>query len=338
MSLGLLYPHGSDRYVGARSGRYPRPVTTAITFSSVSKAFGDVQAIDRLELEVPVGSVTVILGPNGAGKTTTIRLATGVLAADEGTVKTFGLDPRTAGAEVRARTGVVPPKPAMYDRLSGWDNLAYAARLHGLAEPPILDLAGRFGISSALGQSVSGYSTGMRTRLALARSLLHDPELLLLDEPTAGLDPESAYAVRELIFDMARAGKTVVMSTHLLHEADGTADQIVMMNGGSAWEKGSPAELTSRYWKRLDVRLEAEDPGELLRAVSDMKPRVDELGAVTVALWNSSEIPGLIGHLVAGGVRLTRVEPVTPTLERLYFAMRRELGDVAPRLDAEEGA
>ncbi len=305
-------------------------------FSSVSKAFGDVQAIDRLELEVPVGSVTVILGPNGAGKTTTIRLSTGVLAPDDGSVTTFGLDPRTSGAEVRKRTGVVPPKPAMYDRLSGWDNLAYAARLYGLANPPIADLADRFGILTALGQTVAGYSTGMRTRLALARSLLHDPELLLLDEPTAGLDPESAYAVRELIFDMARAGKTVVMSTHLLHEADGTADQIVMMNGGSAWEKGSPGELIGRYWKRLEVRLEAEDPDALLAAVADMQPRMDELRAVTVALVDSSEIPSLIGHLVDGGVRLTRVEPVTPTLERLYFAMRKQLGDTAPRLDAQE--
>lgn len=311
-------------------------MNSALTFSAVSKAFGDIQAIDGLDLEVPVGSVTVILGPNGAGKTTTIRLATGVLAADGGVVETFGLDPRAAGAEVRSRTGVVPPKPAMYERLSGWDNLRYAARLYGLADPPIADLAERFGIRTALDQSVAGYSTGMRTRLALARSLLHDPELLLLDEPTAGLDPESAYAVRELIFDMARAGKTVVMSTHLLHEADGTADQIVLMNGGSAWEKGSPSDLTGRYWKRLEVRLEAEDPDELLRAVGDMKPRVDTLRAVTVALSDSSEIPALIGRLVAGGIRLTRVEPVTPTLERLYFAMRSQLGEAAPRLDAEE--
>jgi ABC-2 type transport system ATP-binding protein len=311
-------------------------VHPALLFSSVSKAFGDVQAIDHLDVEVPVGSVTVILGPNGAGKTTTIRLSTGVLAPDGGSVRTFGLDPRMSGAEVRSRTGVVPPKPAMYDRLSGWDNLAYSARLYGLVNPPIADLADRFGILTALGQTVAGYSTGMRTRLALARSLLHDPELLLLDEPTAGLDPESAYAVRELIFDMARAGKTVVMSTHLLHEADGTADQIVMMNGGSAWEKGSPGELTSRYWKRLEVRLEAEDPDGLLAAVADMQPRLDELRAVTVTLADSSEIPSLIGHLVAGGVRLTRVEPVTPTLERLYFAMRKQLGDEAPRLDIED--
>ena len=310
----------------------------AVVFSNVSKAFGDVQAIDGLELDVPAGSVTVIIGPNGAGKTTSIRLATGVLAADQGSIRTFGLDPRVEGAEVRARTGVVPPKPAMYERLSGLDNLRYAAKLYGLSNPPIFDLADRFGILHALGQTVGGYSTGMRTRLALARSLLHDPELLLLDEPTAGLDPESAYSVRELIFEMAKAGKTVVMSTHLLHEADGTADQIVMMNGGSAWEKGSPRDLIGRYWQRLEVRLESEDRAGLLGAVSDMAPRVDELGAVTVVMGDSSEIPGLIGRLVAVGVPLTRVEPVTPTLERLYFAMRKQVGGVAPRLDTEQAS
>jgi ABC-2 type transport system ATP-binding protein len=313
-------------------------VQPALEFSAVSKAFGDVQAIDGLELDVPVGSVTVILGPNGAGKTTTIRLSTGVFAADRGSVRTFGLDPREFGAEVRARTGVVPPKPAMYERLSGLDNLRYAAKLYGLTNPPIFDLADRFGILHALGHDVAGYSTGMRTRLALARSLLHDPELLLLDEPTAGLDPESAYSVRELIFEMAKAGKTVVMSTHLLHEADGTADQIVMMNGGSAWEKGSPRDLIARYWQRLEVRLESEDHAALLAAVRDMAPRVDELQAVTVSLNDSSEIPALIGRLVAGGIPLTRVEPVTPTLERLYFAMRKQVGTAAPRLDPGESS
>lgn len=313
-------------------------VQPALVFSGVSKAFGDVQAIDGLELAAPVGSVTVILGPNGAGKTTTIRLATGVLAADRGSVRTFGLDPRESGAEVRARIGVVPPKPAMYERLSGLDNLRYSAKLYGLTDPPIPELADRFGVRHALDQEVSGYSTGMRTRLALARSLLHDPELLLLDEPTAGLDPESAYSVRELIFEMAKAGKTVVMSTHLLHEADGTADQIVMMNGGSAWETGSPRDLVSRYWQRLEVRLQAEDHVALLAAVRDMSPKVDEVDAVTVVLRDSSEIPELIGRLVASGVPLTRVEPVTPTLERLYFAMRKQVGETAPQLDAGEAS
>ncbi len=303
------------------------PVTNALSFSKATKVFGEVTAVDGLDLEVPTASVTVILGPNGAGKTTTIRLSTGVFELDSGSVRTFGLDPRVDGEEVRSRTGVVPPKPAMYDRLSGRDNLEYAAKLHSLSNPDVDELADRFGIGHALHLDVGGYSTGMRTRLALARSLLHDPELLLLDEPTAGLDPESAYAVRELIFELARAGKTVVMSTHLLHEADGTADQIVMMNGGSAWEAGSPENLIARYWRTCEVHLDADDGDSLLRAVADLQPTVVASG-VTIQLDDASEIPGLVDRLVREGHRLQRVEPVSPTLERLYFAMRREVTDL----------
>ena len=310
-------------------------VSAVLSFSNATKIFGDVTAVDSLDLEVLAGSVTVILGPNGAGKTTTIRLSTGVMELNSGSVRTFGLDPRIDGEEVRSRTGVVPPKPAMYDRLTGRDNLTYAARLHRLADPDIDGLADRFGIGHALHLDVGGYSTGMRTRLALARSLLHDPELLLLDEPTAGLDPESAYSVRELIFEMARSGKTVVMSTHLLHEADGTADQIVMMDAGNAWEKGSPDDLIARYWQTCEVRLEADDGGALLRAVADLDPSVSGPG-VTIQLRDVGEIPGLVDRLVRDGHRLRRVEPITPTLERLYFAMRREvtgrhIGDGAKR-------
>jgi ABC-type multidrug transport system ATPase subunit len=235
----------------------------------------------------------------------------------------FGLDPLADGQAVRRRCGVVPPKPAMYDRLTGRQNLAYAARLYELSNPPIDELAERFGIRHALGQRVSGYSTGMRTRLALARSLLHDPELLLLDEPTSGLDPESAMEVRHLLFDMAGSGKTVVMSTHLLAEADGTADQIVLMDEGSAWEAGSPAELAARYWDGVRVRIDAADRSML--AIVEGHPAVRAVehdGHVTVTLDSVDELPGLVAMLVAEGVPLTRVEPDVPTLERLYFRMR----------------
>lgn len=313
-------------------------VPPALQLSGVSKSFGDVHAIQQLDLEVPVGSVTVILGPNGAGKTTTIRVSTGVYAVDSGQVLTLGLDPRTDGQEVRSRTGVVPPKPAMYDRLSGRDNLRYAGRLYQLDDPPIDELSERFGIRYALDQKVGGYSTGMRTRLALARSLLHDPELLLLDEPTAGLDPESAYAVRDLIFEMTGRGKTVVMSTHLLHEADGTADQIVLMNGGSAWEAGTPEDLERRYWRKVEVRIEAEDASSLVPTLIGFPTTSDENGVVVASLERKDQIPDLVQRLVDGGVRVRRVEPVTPTLERLYFVMREQVAASAPDLERVVGS
>src|SRR5262249_17470484 len=150
--------------------------------------FGDNPALTDLTLAVPSSRITVLLGPNGAGKTTAIRMITGALNPDGGTVRTFGLDPEIDGEEVRRRCGVVSAKPSLSDRLTGFDNLASAAELYGLgrgdrAESIIRASADRFGIEHALEQQAGGYSTGMKTRLALARSVLHQPELLLYDEP-----------------------------------------------------------------------------------------------------------------------------------------------------------
>jgi ABC-type multidrug transport system ATPase subunit len=245
----------------------------------------------------------------------------------------FGLDPATHGESVRRRCGVVSAKPALYDRLSGWDNLQYAAELYGLgrrATEPIRAAAGRFGILEALDQQVGGYSTGMKTRLALARSVLHGPELLLFDEPTSGLDPESSHAVLELIREMTGEGHTVVMCTHLLIEAEGLADQIVILEAGTDLLAGTQDELTHRYWPSNLVFISAEDPTQLDRldgreGVVGYRRDPDEPDRpVEVQLDDLALLPDLVRELSANGVRLTRVDPHNPSLEDLYFAVRRE--------------
>ena len=259
-------PHGPDR---APLGTAESPTTIdASSWSSSAgshKAFGPNPALADLDLLVPKGRITVLLGPNGAGKTTAIRIITGALEPDAGHVRTFGCDPGPHGEEVRRRCGVVSAKPALYDRLSGCDNLHYSAELYGLgrdATDKIREAAGRFGIVDALDQQVGGYSTGMKTRLALARSVLHDPDLLLFDEPTSGLDPESSHAVLDLIREMTADGRTVVMCTHLLLEAEGLADQIVVLEAGTDLLHGAQEELTRRYWPNQLVWFDAEDPAE----------------------------------------------------------------------------
>lgn len=301
---------------------------------NVSKRFGDVPALADLNLFVPRGRITVLLGPNGAGKTTAIRVITGALQPDRGHVRTFGWDPDRFGEAVRRRCGIVSAKPALYDRLTGWDNLHYAAELYGLgreATTPIKAAAERFGISHALDQQVGGYSTGMKTRLALARSVLHDPDLLLFDEPTSGLDPESSRAVLDLIREMTAEGRTVVMCTHLLIEAEGLADQIIVLESGSDLLHGSQEELIRRYWPHPLVRLAAEDNEELqvvgtwdgVVGVQESRTTTGQ-PTVDVLLDDLARVPDIVSTLAGRGVRLTRVEPHHPTLEELYFAVRRQ--------------
>ncbi len=309
------------------------PPPPVIVLEGVVKTFGANRALDDLRLSVPGGRITVLLGPNGAGKTTAIRTITGAFSPDAGTVRVFGLDPSVDGDEVRARCGVVSAKPALYDRLSGLDNLRYSAELYGVGrgapvDDRIREAAARFGIEGALDDQVGGYSTGMKTRLALARSVLHRPELLLYDEPTSGLDPESSHAVLELIHEMTKDGSTVVMCTHLLLEAEGLADQVVVLQDGANLVDGSPDELTKRYWPHAMVRLGADDAAALdalQQAPGVVGYERADLTAV-VRMDAVERVPDLVFALTAAGARVTRVEPHEPTLEDLYFAVRQMSG------------
>ena len=206
-----------------------------------------------------------------------------------------------------------PARPALYDRLTrpGQPPVrggALRSRPSTDRTDAIGEAAARFGIADALGQRVGGYSTGMRARLALARAVLHDPDLLLLDEPTAGLDPESARTVLGLIDEMADEGKTVLMCTHLLLEAEGLADQVIVMDHGRAIVAGSPAELSHRYWPAARVILDADDPS-VLDAARDLPfvPAYERNGTVTVDLDHETDVPDLVDALVRAGARLKRV-------------------------------
>jgi ABC-2 type transport system ATP-binding protein len=302
-----------------------------VVLSHVARSFGANPALTDLSLDVPPGHITVLLGPNGAGKTTAIRVITGALGPDRGAVRVFGLDPNVDGEAVRRRCGVVSAKPALYDRLSGRDNLLYSAELYGLgrgahAIERMRAAAHRFGIEAALEQQVGGYSTGMKTRLALARSVLHEPELLLYDEPTSGLDPESSHAVLELIREMTGDGSTVVMCTHLLLEAEGLADQVVVLEEGRDLVAGTPGDLTKRFWPTAVVYIDAEDRSSLDRLANlegVLAYERNGTGHAAVQLDDAARVPDLVLALARDGVRVTRVEPHEPTLEDLYFAVRK---------------
>lgn len=304
---------------------------------AVSRRFGDVDALTELTIELPPGSITVLLGPNGAGKTTAIRMITGALQPDSGTVRVFGLDPAGPdGTTVRRRCGVVSAKPSLYDRLSGWDNLRYAAELYGLgrgsrADDRIAEAADEFDIRGALDLQVGGYSTGMKTRLALARAVLHDPELLLLDEPTSGLDPESGMAVLDLIRTMTGQGRTVLMCTHVLLEAEGLADHVVVMQHGTSVLSGAPDDLATQFWPHPLLTMTALNEASAHRldvfahhrgVVSYERDGCTATLALIVDHPTNSLIAHLVQSAVEAGIHLTSVTPFDPTLEDLYFAIR----------------
>ncbi len=299
-------------------------MTSAISFSSVHKSFGEVHALDDVAFDAPAGSVTVLLGPNGAGKSTAVRLTTGALVADSGAVRVLGLDPLTDGDEVRSRVGVVPPKPSFYDSLSGWENLQFAATIFMSDEDRARSAARKFAIDGELDRAVGGYSTGMRTRLALARALVHDPEVLMLDEPTAGLDPESARAVLEMVTELAETGRTIVMCTHLLHEAEGIADHVVLMDRGRVRAHGGPIELARHYMPDPIVIVDAENRASLeflAELEGIITVRTDGVAYVTID--SLDRVPEIVIEMVRRGARPTRIEPIDPTLEDLYFEMQR---------------
>lgn len=300
-----------------------------IDVDSVSQWFGDVQALTNLSIQVPTGSITTLLGPNGAGKTTAIRMITGALEPGQGSVRVFGLDPAGKdGEEVRRRCGVFSAKPSLYDRLNGWDNLRYAAELYGLgrnADKRIAEAAGTFGIDAALDQQVGGYSTGMKTRLALARAILHEPDLLLLDEPTSGLDPESAVSVLSLIRDMTSGGRTVLLCTHLLLEAEGLADEIVIMEHGTSLVAGKPSELASHFWPspQVSIRTAGGEHLSTLDTSAGVLSAAIEGDRALLEVEDIAVVPELVKTLVSAGAAITTVAPFVPNLEDLYFAVRK---------------
>ena len=213
----------------------------------LSKRYGRLVALQDLDLEIHRGRVYGFLGPNGAGKTTTIGLILGLLAPTSGHVELFGLDTRTHLSEALRRTGAILEGQAYYPDLSGRDNLrVWSALSDGVTAKRIdevLDLVGLLGRS---GDKMRTYSQGMKQRLALAAALLHDPELVVLDEPTNGLDPAGMREFRELIRELAKIGKTVFVSSHLLGEVEQMCDDVGIVQGGRLITQGSVATLVRR--------------------------------------------------------------------------------------------
>ncbi len=308
---------------------------TAIRIENLTRDFETVRAVDGLSLEVPAGIIFGFLGHNGAGKTTTVRLLNGVLAPDDGTARVLDLDPVRDGPALRRRTGVLTETHSLDERLTARENLLIYADLYGVprAEVPrrVEELLATFELADRADEPVGGYSTGMKQRLALARALLHEPELLFLDEPTAGLDPVAARRVRELIARLSReGGRTVFLCTHNLAEAQQLCDRVAVLEHGRLVALGAPAELARRLWRGLRLEIEltpASAPAalEALRAMPGVGEVEWDAPVATARVSDREAIPDLLAALVAAGGRVYRVSPREPTLEDVYFALHGDM-------------
>ncbi|MCK4978186.1 MAG: ABC transporter ATP-binding protein [Anaerolineales bacterium] len=310
--------------------------STIINIENLTRRFGDNIAVNNLTLEVQAGEVFGFLGHNGAGKTTTVRLLNGVLEAHSGSMRVLDMDPIDDGPSLRARTGVLTESASVECRLTARDNLLIYADLFGI--PPVRiparvsELLEFFGLSDHANEKVETFSTGMRQRLALARTLLHDPEVLFLDEPTAGLDPVAANQVNELIANLSEEkGRTVFLCTHNLVEAQKLCDRVAVMEHGKLVAIGTPRDLMQQYVRRLYVDIEvAPDQVDIaldvLSSASSLTRGVPHHvnGNLTLTIPGRDAIPDLLNLLVEKGIRVYHIAANQPSLEDVYFALHGE--------------
>jgi ABC-2 type transport system ATP-binding protein len=309
----------------------PKPVV--IQTQGLTRCFGSLTAVDCLDIEVYGGEVFGFLGHNGAGKTTTIRLLNGVLGPTRGSIRVLGLDPDTEGSALRRRTGVLTELPSLDDRLTAEETLAIYGELYGVSPDDLAtripELLDEFGLGDRAGELTGGYSKGMRQRLALARTLIHDPELLFLDEPTASLDPVGQRDVHELVLRLSRgSGRTIFLCTHDLVEAQKLCDRVAVMEHGRLVALGTPASLARELQQgvRLEIVTASPLPDDVLRGVL-LQPEAQQVAwseadhVATMWLPTREAVPDLVAALVSAGTRVYEVRSVEPSLEDVYFAI-----------------
>ncbi len=233
---------------------------SAISVEGARFSYGEREVLKGISFEVAPGEVLGFLGPNGAGKSTTIRMLTGQLRPSAGSVRLFGRDVGRERSQVMGRVGVSFEEKNLYPSMTGEENLRFFARLYGVPHPDVRALLAQVGLEARARDMVAGYSKGMRQRLMIARALVHDPDVLLLDEPTDGLDPVSAQSVRDVIRARVEAGNAVLLTTHDMHEADELSHRVAFINEGEIYALDTPENLKLAHGTRsVKVRLRDED-------------------------------------------------------------------------------
>ncbi|AFN74093.1 ABC transporter, ATP-binding protein [Melioribacter roseus P3M-2] len=293
---------------------------TIIEINGLTKKFGSLTAVDNLDLKVYKGDIFGFLGPNGAGKSTTIRMLLSLIKPTSGSIKIFGLSVKRDRKNIMRRIGAIVEKPDFYLYLTAYKNLEILGRLSGadISKNKIMEMLELVGLASRHNSKVKTFSHGMKQRLGLAQALLHDPELIILDEPTTGLDPQGMKEIRELILYLSRSkGKTIFLSSHILHEVEMIANRMIIINKGKKIVEGNVADLLRS--DKMNVSFEVSDPlkaSEIIKEIAEGGEFHPGSNKITLSL-TQKEISELNKKLVENGIEVYSIVPVRSLEE--YF-------------------
>lgn len=296
---------------------------------SLTKRYGNISAVDHLDLAVFEGEVFGLLGPNGAGKTTTIRMLTGQTQPTSGTATIANHDIIHEPTKAKQQIGVVPDVSNIYDEMSAWDNLVFAAQLYGVSkderEKRAKELLELFGLYERRRDRIAGFSRGMKRRLTIAAALIHKPKLLFLDEPTTGLDVQSMRMIRSLIKELNANGVTIFLTTHYIEEADQLCQRIAIINRGKIATVNSPEELKASIEERQIIEVsfstsrDLEDKLKSLSCVNDASVFGDKC---RLRVDDASEaVPSLVDFARKNNLKIVSINTLRPSLEDAFVKL-----------------
>jgi ABC-2 type transport system ATP-binding protein len=301
----------------------------AVVVAGVSCTFGKRRALDGLSLRVPAGRFAGIVGPNGAGKTTLLDVVCGLLPPDAGSVTVLGLDVARAPRAVARKLGVVPQETALYEDVSARENLRFAAALYGVAraEARVDELLALVGLEARAGDRVSLLSGGMRRRLCIARALVHEPELLVLDEPTVGVDVEARHQIWSHIRALRAQGRTVLLSTNYLDEAEALCDRVAMLRDGRLVVEDTPEALVAAAGRCLDLDVASEHVAALAAALAGrphvLRTEPSGAGGLTAYVDGACKTDELVRALMHT-IPLQGFRARSPDLAEVFRALGRD--------------
>src|SRR5512133_92789 len=290
-----------------------------IQTNGITRRFGSVTAVDNVSLCVPPGSIYGFLGPNGAGKTTTIRMLLGLIRPGSGEIRLFGRSLSDQRLELLRRVGSLVESPSLYPHLTGWENLELIRRMVGGKRSDIERALAIVHMQDTAQRLVREYSLGMRQRLGLAMALYGQPELLILDEPTNGLDPAGIHEMRELICSLPQAGITVFLSSHLLSEVEQMATQIGIIHAGRLIFQGVPDELRAHYQDYATVTTDRLEASQRLLVLSGWQAAHLENHHLTVPVNGPSDLALINTQLVQAGHQVYQLNLAQPSLEDIFL-------------------